>query len=274
MGTVLFLIFAAACGLFIYKPSILFKTRSISRKNAIGYVILATLVWLFAYGAVVGPEAKPNYLPEIKEVIGKNKSQVQSILGTPSKCSVLHGGETCFYEKGETTIGFIGGKADHISVRDVGKHVRMKAASIVVVDLMIMDLPSIETDEVIGWIDVNGLRSVALIGRDGFVDHIRINAFTNEDGMPAFTKERAQAIAKKVFDSEGKNDTLVDAVKKSMNDPDSFQHVETEHVLMPPGFIGIKMKFRGKNGFGATVINTVYASMDLDGRIVEIKTAP
>lgn len=54
---------------------------------------------------------------------------------------------------------------------------------------------------------------------------------------------------------------LVDVVKESMNDPDSFKHVETTYGDLPDhkGFKA-RMVFRGKNAFGGTVTNSVVAT--------------
>lgn len=47
-------------------------------------------------------------------------------------------------------------------------------------------------------------------------------------------------------------------VKNTMNDPDSYEHIETRYVDNTTT-IGIIMKFRGKNAFGGKVVTTVIA---------------
>lgn len=68
---------------------------------------------------------------------------------------------------------------------------------------------------------------------------------------------------------DGSHRELEKIIKKSMNDPDSYVHVETayddkgDHLL-------VKTTFRGKNAFGGVVKNWVIAKADLDGNIIGI----
>ena len=64
---------------------------------------------------------------------------------------------------------------------------------------------------------------------------------------------------------DGANKELVSAVKASMHDPKSFEHVETRYTDRGDSF-GILMTFRGTNGFGATVIHQVTADIDKQSR--------
>lgn len=66
---------------------------------------------------------------------------------------------------------------------------------------------------------------------------------------------------------DGRHYGLTIVVKKNMNDPDSFEHVKT--VYADKGtYLLVTMMFRGKNAFGAKVINTVSAKVDLDGSVL------
>jgi hypothetical protein len=68
---------------------------------------------------------------------------------------------------------------------------------------------------------------------------------------------------------DGSHHTLEKIIKKSMNDPDSYDHVETvywdqgEHLI-------IKTTFRGKNAFGGVVVNWVKAKVDLNGNVIQV----
>ena len=62
-----------------------------------------------------------------------------------------------------------------------------------------------------------------------------------------------------LFFADGQNYQVVQAVKKSMNDPDSFEHIETRHVDNGTGDVAVTMMFRGKNAFGGKVINRAVA---------------
>ena len=51
---------------------------------------------------------------------------------------------------------------------------------------------------------------------------------------------------------DGSAPVLVRATKAEMHDPDSFEHVDTTHVIENDGNVRVVMKFRGKNMLGAT----------------------
>lgn len=53
-------------------------------------------------------------------------------------------------------------------------------------------------------------------------------------------------------------------IKKSMNDPDSYDHVETRYTDKGD-YIRIYMTFRGRNAFGGMVMNTEVADYSIDG---------
>lgn len=56
----------------------------------------------------------------------------------------------------------------------------------------------------------------------------------------------------------------------SMNDADSYEHVETKYILDTKNSIFVTTKFRGKNAFGAKVLNQMSARFSLDGSLLEI----
>lgn len=63
--------------------------------------------------------------------------------------------------------------------------------------------------------------------------------------------------------------SLVHYIKKSMNDPKSFDHIETRYSDNGTD-LTVYMKFRGKNAFGALVINSVMAKVDYEGNVISI----
>ncbi len=65
---------------------------------------------------------------------------------------------------------------------------------------------------------------------------------------------------------DGAHHNLVRAVKKVMNDPGSFEHVETVYWDMKDHLV-VRMTFRGTNAFGAVVPQTVKAWVDLEGNM-------
>ncbi|HPS57934.1 MAG TPA: hypothetical protein PK514_07485 [Spirochaetota bacterium] len=46
------------------------------------------------------------------------------------------------------------------------------------------------------------------------------------------------------------------AIKKTMNDPSSYEHIETRYNKNTDGTMTVGTKFRGKNAFGGIVVNT------------------
>ena len=64
---------------------------------------------------------------------------------------------------------------------------------------------------------------------------------------------------------DGSNTELVNYVKANMNNPDSFEHVETLFKDHGDGF-RIIMTFRGKNAFNGTVTHKVMARLNKETR--------
>ena len=74
---------------------------------------------------------------------------------------------------------------------------------------------------------------------------------------------------------DGSHVELTKMIKESMNDPDSYEHIQTTYTDIGlysdvNDRINIKMSFRGKNAFGGIVKQTVYAVTDLNCNIIEI----
>lgn len=68
---------------------------------------------------------------------------------------------------------------------------------------------------------------------------------------------------------DGSHRSVVKKIKDGMNDPDSYQHVETRYVDMGD-YLRVTTSFRGKNKFGGVVKNTVFAKVDLHANVFEI----
>lgn len=56
-------------------------------------------------------------------------------------------------------------------------------------------------------------------------------------------------------------------IKANMNDPDSYKHDKTFVTSLTNGNFEIKTVFRGKNSFGAMVLNSAYAEVTPDGQV-------
>ena len=68
---------------------------------------------------------------------------------------------------------------------------------------------------------------------------------------------------------DGSHRGLTKAIKASMNDPDSYKHVETVYWDREDHLV-VKTTFRGKNAFGGVVANWVKAKVDLNGSVLAI----
>lgn len=81
--------------------------------------------------------------------------------------------------------------------------------------------------------------------------------------------ERQKRIEKQFSSYDGSHRNLERAVKKTMDDPDSFDHVSTEYYDRGDHLI-VKMTFRGTNAFGGKVINNITVKTSLDGDILDV----
>lgn len=67
----------------------------------------------------------------------------------------------------------------------------------------------------------------------------------------------------------GSHRRLEKVIKSAMNDPDSYKHVKTTYVENDD-YILVKTTYRGKNGFNATITESVMVKVDIDGNLLEI----
>lgn len=89
----------------------------------------------------------------------------------------------------------------------------------------------------------------------------------NADGTPK--TERQIQLDKQFSAWDGSHNTLTELIKKSMNDPESYEHVETNYWDMTD-YIVVRTIYSGKNAFGGRVKNFVKAKFDNDGNLLEI----
>jgi hypothetical protein len=80
---------------------------------------------------------------------------------------------------------------------------------------------------------------------------------------------RRRAIEQQFSAWDGSHVALERIIKKSMNNPDSYKHVETKYGDMGD-YILVSTTFRGTNAFGGVVTNTVRAKFTLSGDLIEI----
>ncbi|MFP4356241.1 MAG: hypothetical protein ACLFUJ_14070 [Phycisphaerae bacterium] len=82
-------------------------------------------------------------------------------------------------------------------------------------------------------------------------------------------EERKERIESGFSAWDGSHRGLTKVIKASMNDPKSYDHVETVYWDQGDHLI-VRTTFRGKNAFGGVVANWVKAKVDLDGNVLAI----
>lgn len=90
-----------------------------------------------------------------------------------------------------------------------------------------------------------------------------------EERKAAEETARTQRIQKAFSSWDGSVPKLVRFVKTNMHDPDSFDHVKTTYSDKVDHLI-VQMTYRGKNAFGAKVLNEFRATTTLDGEVIEV----
>lgn len=80
---------------------------------------------------------------------------------------------------------------------------------------------------------------------------------------------RAEKIKNSFNSWDGSHYELTRLIKKNMHDPESYQHVSTRFHDDRDSLL-IRTSYRGKNAFGAVVLNRLVARVDLDGNLVQI----
>ena len=102
------------------------------------------------------------------------------------------------------------------------------------------------------------------------------NKIQQEKENIAFEKKRREVVASrnKRIESQfsawdGSHRNLENFIKKSMNDPSSYDHVETKYWDYKTHLI-VQTSFRGTNAFGGTVKQTIMAKVSLGGEVLEI----
>ena len=108
----------------------------------------------------------------------------------------------------------------------------------------------------------------------GIVALILIGVFSSNDtSKPSAPKTpeqvRKERIEKNFSAWDGSHRGLTEIIKKSMNDPSSYEHEETVYWDKGDHLI-VKTTFRGKNAFGGVVKNWVMAKVDLNGNVIEV----
>ena len=82
---------------------------------------------------------------------------------------------------------------------------------------------------------------------------------------------RKELIEKQFSVWDGSHYAVTKVIKDSMNDPKSYEHVETRYVDGGDHLI-VTTTFRGQNAFGGVVKNSVMVKVDFDGNVLKVLT--
>lgn len=107
-----------------------------------------------------------------------------------------------------------------------------------------------------------------------FLSFIFVAFIYEKVNKPApLTKEEIQQkkIENQFSSFNGKHRNLVYYVESQMNDASSFEHISTKYWIRPDHLM-VRMSFRGKNAFGALVMNSVLAKVNKEtGAVIEVE---
>jgi len=82
-------------------------------------------------------------------------------------------------------------------------------------------------------------------------------------------KAREELLGLQFSPWDGSHRGLEQIIKKNMNDPNSYEHIETVYWDQDDYLI-VRTTFRGKNAFGALVVNWIKAKSDIHGNVIDI----
>lgn len=110
-----------------------------------------------------------------------------------------------------------------------------------------------------------------------FIGYIVYNSNESNDSIPKSQEQITKDLLHSQFSTwDGSHPALVEKVKSAMNNPDSFEHVETRFGWLDDSKnsvgdkIAVAMKYRGINAFGGVVTEEVVAHVDTNGNVLEI----
>ncbi|WP_290524931.1 hypothetical protein [Alcanivorax sp.] len=117
-------------------------------------------------------------LIDIPELAGKSKSEVESLIGSPVSCgqSTLTKGEQCKFDKADTDIVFVDGKADWFLV-DGMNHLEFSESTIELLGFE-PQAPNFSLSVAMTWKPIQGLAYAALYKGGESADYALVKAFT------------------------------------------------------------------------------------------------
>ena len=112
----------------------------------------------------------------ILTVAGKKKSDVSAAIGKATACETVKQGEKCYYQKANTAIIYINGKADWISVEALDQ---VQDATQVLLALGLKTVPpNSKSGNAVRWLNLHGLLEITAFQADHRVDYALIKVST------------------------------------------------------------------------------------------------
>jgi hypothetical protein len=118
-------------------------------------------------------------------------------------------------------------------------------------------------------LDKGWLISLGVIGFFIALIIIPIYMLNSDKPKPPKADPRTERILKHFSSWDGSHIGLTKLIKNSMNDPKSYEHVNTKYSDEEE-YLLVKTTFRGKNKFGGVVTNWISAKVSLDGRVLQV----
>ena len=113
---------------------------------------------------------------KIPEIAGRSMEELRALLGPPERCEASRYSSRCTYAPGRTEVVFIAGKADWITVNELGE-TPFKPAALGRLGLP-ASTPLLSSEAQLGWKDVAGLKEVSLVGSGERVEFARVKVAT------------------------------------------------------------------------------------------------
>lgn len=120
--------------------------------------------------------AQAETVVDVTKIVGKSEGDIAKYLGKPSSCGKSKQGKKCQYNKGETEIVFIQGKADWITVEGMD-HVPFTDAALVALGLKEAG-PVFSNNFTKRWEWIEGIREVSLFKGASSSDYAYIKVRT------------------------------------------------------------------------------------------------
>ena len=231
------LAFLALCSIFsgaVYSQDQLVQTEKAAKKVIAGVLDSKSLV------VTISTQNKPISV-NVQSTLPKDEIQKELILKLAMKViEVLFKSQDCRM----------------IEVYNIQFDASEKESGVAVIQL------SRSIAENVEWQNMNDERFEALLEKHGKIQLAKRAAKTA-------TQIRKEQIEQQFSNWDGSHFGLTRLIKKTMNDPSSYEHIKTVYVDKGDYLI-VRTTFRGKNKLGALVVNSVTARVDLDGNVIEI----